>query len=300
MLVKQRGYSLVVDAPAKLNLSLDVLGKRSDGYHELETLMVRVGLYDTLRVSPLETDRIDFLCRRSAGSRAQNRDAVPLGDDNLVVRAARLLREETGCSQGARIELFKRIPSESGLGGASSDAAAALLALNRLWKLELSLEQLQRIGGTLGSDVPFFLFQTVAALCRGRGEVVEPVPLSQTLHFVIARPQSGLSTADVYRECEPSAVAKGTGPRIDALNDGRLQQVAQRFHNALQAPAERLNPEVSRTLSQLARHRLLGPTMSGSGTACFGISISRRQALTVAARLRAAGNDRVYAVESRP
>lgn len=300
MLVKQHGQSVVVDAPAKLNLSLDVVGKRSDGYHELQTLMVRVGLYDRLRFSGSNSGQIELSCRCVSAAGHDGGESIPTGDANIIVRAARLLQEETGCSQGARIELFKRIPTEAGLGGGSSDAAATLLALNQLWQLDLSEAELRRLGARLGSDVPFFLFDTTAAVCGGRGELVEPIHLSQHVNFVVARPKTGLSTAEVYRHCTPSGTADDNRGLVSALQSGRLRQIASRLHNALQAPAERLNSDVSHIISQLANQQLLGPTMSGSGTACFGISVSHRQALTVAARLRAAGNDRVYAVRSRP
>ncbi len=260
--------------------------------------MVRVGLYDTLRFSRDESGRIDVQSRWAI--RCAEAEPLPVGLENIVVRAARLLQERTGCQAGARIEIFKRIPTEAGLGGGSSDAAATLLALNQLWKLDLPCSDLRRFGAELGSDVPFFLFDTTAAVCRGRGEAVEPVSFSQDIHFVIARPRTGLSTADVYRHCTPSDAQGSTGPAVEALQSGRLRQTARRLHNALQATAERLNPDVTDTISQLADQQLLGPTMSGSGTACFGISVSHRQGLTVAARLRAAGNDRVFAVRSRP
>jgi 4-diphosphocytidyl-2-C-methyl-D-erythritol kinase len=297
MRISPSASSLVLQAPAKLNLSLEIVAKRADGYHELETLMVTVSLYDTLRLSllPHAAPEIELCCQSTLGG-----SPVPPSAENLVVRAARLLQEQTGCRQGARIELLKRIPSEAGLGGGSSDAAATLMGLNQLWRLDLARDELCRIGALLGSDIPFFLHRTTAAVCRGRGEVVEPIDAALNLNFVIAKPARGLSTAEVYRHCRVPEAPQGAGPLVDALRSARLAHIARRLRNALQAPAERLNPDVTRTLSQLGAQSNLGLMMSGSGSACFAISATYRQALTVAARLRTAGNDRVYAVQSRP
>ncbi|MFN0056654.1 MAG: 4-(cytidine 5'-diphospho)-2-C-methyl-D-erythritol kinase, partial [Planctomycetales bacterium] len=164
--------AVTVAAPAKLNLFLKVLGKREDGYHELETLMVSVGLYDTLQLKADPSGKIELACH-DAGTLppgALPRELPPADGTNLVVRAAQLLRQVTGTQQGARLELIKRIPMAAGLAGGSSDAAAALIGLNRLWRLDLTGRELHELAAQLGSDVPFFLCPTPAAICRGRGE----------------------------------------------------------------------------------------------------------------------------------
>src|SRR5262245_20200599 len=184
---------LVVHAPAKVNLFLAVRGKRSDGYHELETLMVAVAVYDTLVFQEDESGAIEF---RSDDA------AIPQGPQNLVVRSALLIREEAKATgRGAKIWLRKRIPVAAGLGGGSSDAAATLAALNALWKLGLSLPELAGLGARIGSDVPFF-FHTPAAVGRGRGELLSPLALVRPLHLVLVCPTEGLSTAQVYRNLE--------------------------------------------------------------------------------------------------
>ena len=150
-------------APAKINLALEILGRRPDGFHEIASVIQAVGLYDELRVAPAETLR--FTCAQSALA----------GADNLVVRAAQALQDATGCRRGAELRLCKGIPVAAGLGGGSSDAAAALVLLNRHWRLGLTLGELSRIGATLGSDIPFFLTGPTAVV-SGRGERVELLP----------------------------------------------------------------------------------------------------------------------------
>ena len=170
MHVHRSASGIEVLAPAKLNLFLEVLAKRSDGFHEIETLMVPIGWYDIALISRPIRRRISLACEQVT----QSSDPVPTGDDNLVVRAVKLLRDRSGTSQGARLRLVKRIPAASGLAGGSSDAAAALVAANLGWQLNWPREQLASLAAELGSDVPFFLGRG-PAICRGRGEIMEPV-----------------------------------------------------------------------------------------------------------------------------
>jgi 4-diphosphocytidyl-2-C-methyl-D-erythritol kinase len=228
------------------------------------------------------------------------RDLPGSGEDNLVMRAARLLQTVTGTRFVAKIDLLKRIPLSAGLAGGSSDAAAALAGLNRLWNLRLSLTELSALGARLGSDVPFFLCMAPAAICRGRGEVVEPLRLSSRFWFVIARPPSGLSTAEVYRHCRPSPIARSAGALATRLARGHLQAAAGLFHNSLQEPAERLSADVTRLKTAFARQPFAGHMMSGSGTSYFGLCRSRRQAVQLASRLKAMRLGDVFAVSSRP
>jgi len=217
MRFRRVGPSLVVHTPAKLNLFLELLGKREDGYHELETLMVAVDLFDTLTFTEEDSNDIRLQCSglgagkqgsvpgsfAPGGAAQASADAegegIPLGSDNLVVKAAQLLRGHAGVERGVRISLVKRIPSAAGLAGGSSDAAATLMALNRFWNLGLGVFELQRLASHLGSDVAFFVDGTSAAVCHGRGEIIEPLDVPLGLHFVIVRPRTGLSTALVYK-----------------------------------------------------------------------------------------------------
>ena len=293
MRFRRQGPSLVVDTPAKLNLFLDVRGKRPDGFHELETLMVSIGLFDTLRFSA--ADEGTTLSIRDAGARCP--DLSP-GPDNLVRRAADLIIAESGCRRGVAIELEKRIPPESGLGGGSSDAAATLVGLNRFWNLGLAGQTLHRLAAQLGSDVNFFLDSQPLALCRGRGEQISPAALGAPLHFVLARPQSGLSTAAVFKAWNSAAGVRDAARVLASLDAGHTPAVGSHLHNALQAPAARRNSDINETLSRLSRFPVLGAAMTGSGSACFGLCASRAQASRIAGALRGTAKLRAWAVST--
>ena len=316
MLVRQQDQALVVHTPAKLNLFLEILGKRPDGFHELETLMVTVGHYDSLRftedsssASPSQlasaTSAADLppgihLTCHWAGSPEFSPGPIPTGKENLVVRAAELLREVTGTQLRVSIELTKRIPMAAGLAGGSSDCAATLFGLNRFWKLGLTDQQLLELAARLGSDVAFFLTRTSAAVCRGRGEIIEPVAAPMRLHFVIAKPTSGLSTAAVFRQCRPASAPRSARPLVDLLLAGRHAQANQHLHNALQPPAEQLNSDVVRLRRTFSRLPFLAHQMSGSGTAYFGLCSQLDQAQALAARVRSSGCDDVFVASTQP
>ncbi|HKI31429.1 MAG TPA: 4-(cytidine 5'-diphospho)-2-C-methyl-D-erythritol kinase [Gemmataceae bacterium] len=285
MLSERRDGVLVVRAPAKVNLFLEVLAKRPDGYHEVATLMVAVSLYDTLAFKEDPSGAIRLRC-----------DAAELstGPDNLVCKAAALLRQRSGCTRGADVRLSKRIPMAAGLAGGSTDCAAALQGLNRLWRLGLARDELVRLGGELGSDVPFF-FHTPAAWCTGRGEVVAPVALGRPLDFVIAKPAVGLSTAEVYRGVTvPDRPETGEEVRR-ALAAGDVEEIGRRLHNRLQEAAERLRPEIATGLERLRAQGPAGQMMSGSGTSLFALCRDSGEAQRIARELQPL---RVYVVRS--
>ena len=291
MLCRQTTRCLTVLAPAKLNLFLRIVARWPDGFHDIESVMASIDIYDTLTFelsspSEIELAVVDSSARTQAGSM---RLEAPVGPENLVVRAANLLRQHAGCELGARISLIKRIPSSAGLGGGSSDCAASLMGLNRLWNLRLPRSELVALAGQLGSDVAFFLSEYPVALCVGRGEQIEPLRISTGLHFVLAKPASGLSTPAVYRQCLPDKSGQQVGGFVESLTAGAIGDMARRLHNGLQAPAESLSSDV-RGLRQLFEQLpVAGHQMSGSGSSYFGICASRRQALRVASRLRSAG-----------
>lgn len=292
MHVRSTDAGLEVLAPAKLNLFLEVLGKRSDGFHEIETLMYPIALFDTLAFRDEPSGEIRLTCEQAAG---QASDPLPEGGDNLVVRAVELLRRKSGATRGVSLRLVKRIPLAAGLAGGSSDAAAALLAANRVWQLGLNRSELASVAAELGSDIPFFLYGG-PAICRGRGEIIEPVSGLGCLHFVVARPPAGLSTADVYRGCRASGQPRQVAGMVDSLRQGMLSSAASCMHNALQAAAESLSPWIARLSGEFGRLDFLGHRMSGSGTSYFGLCRHARQARRLAAILRARGVGRVYAV----
>jgi 4-diphosphocytidyl-2-C-methyl-D-erythritol kinase len=286
-----------------LNLFLEVVGRREDGYHEIESLMVTVDLYDTLCFKEEPSGEVTLQCDdvSGVGSPRQARpQSLPEGPDNLVVQMADRLRTETGTKAGVRIRLTKRIPLAAGLAGGSSDAAATLAALNRLWNLGLSPDELCRLAAMVGSDVAFFL-HAPAAVCRGRGEQVEPLTLPYPLHFVIACPNEGLSTATVYRHCRPPAVRQLVQPFVDRMVQGHLGANSGRsFLNRLQPAAQELSPAVERLSRLFDRLPWVGHQMSGSGSAYFGLCRSHRQARRLGDWLRQQQIGRVYVVRSSP
>lgn len=178
-----------LEAPAKINLSFRILGRRQDGFHEIETLMAPISLADSIIIEKSQLDgQIAFEC---------DDPTVPGGDDNLVVRAARLFLNATNSRAGLEIKLQKRIPQGAGLGGGSSDAAAALLGLSRLLETALPLPLIVDLAAQVGSDVPFFLAQS-PAICRGRGELVTPARLSSKLRLLLLKPMFGVPTSWAY------------------------------------------------------------------------------------------------------
>lgn len=285
--------------PAKINLFLAIPARRADGYHELETLMTAVTIFDTLVFTPSAEAAITVSCEWSAGivaQRGSGRNAgaqsgpwepLPPQEQNLVWRALRLLQQRSGISGGARVRLIKRIPSAAGLGGASSDAATALLAANAAWKLGWSDEQLALLAEEVGSDVPFFLHAR-PAICRGRGEQMERVAVPGGLPLVLVRPPEGLSTAEVYRLCGPGSESTNAEGVVSAMQRGDRSKLERALLNRLQPPAEQLSRGVSELLATLRRQVGSGH-MSGSGSSCFVVGQSARHARRLAARLRAEG-----------
>lgn len=288
-----------VSTPAKLNLFLEVSAKRPDGYHELETLMVTIGLFDTLRFQTAESGHLGLTNHWCVARRQHAMTTLlPNGPDNLVLKAANLLLRETGVSRGVDIDLFKRIPLAAGLAGGSSDAAAALQGLNRLWQLGLSLSDLRELGARLGSDVPFFLAETNAAICRGRGEIIEPVRLATTLHFVIVKPAAGLSTAQVFQNCQPAQAPQTARELVRSLHSGQVGRAGTQLFNRLGAPAEMLCEQVAHLRDRFRSLPVYGHLMSGSGTSYFGLCHNSHQARQLAGRLRSAHSGQIFAVQS--
>lgn len=272
-----QGETLRVLAPAKINLALEILGRRPDGYHDLRTTMLSVRRYDELSFIPNAGEEV--LLRVLPSS--PNFVDVPTDDRNLIIKAARLLQSKTGCRKGVAITLRKQIPSQAGLGGGSSDAAATLVGLNRFWKLGLSSSDLHPLAAQLGSDINFFIDSPVAAVCTGRGEQVEEVCLPSGIPIVLIKPSTGLSTGDVFREW-----SRPSPPSDNILKENEKvtwKGITFGFGNDLEAPARRLNPQIDRVLKTL-KAESVPSAMTGSGSACFAICRSTRQAQAIARR----------------
>ncbi|MCE9604824.1 MAG: 4-(cytidine 5'-diphospho)-2-C-methyl-D-erythritol kinase [Planctomycetia bacterium] len=307
MFVRRRGSSVEVLAPAKLNLFLEVLAKRPDGYHEIETLMTPVSLFDTLVLADDASGRIELetetiadatavSCRATA-SPESSPEPLPQGSANIVVRALELLRLRSGCERGARVRLTKRIPMAAGMAGGSTDAAAALVAANLAWNLGWSTTQLAEVAAEIGSDVPFFFART-AAVCRGRGERIEPLAGLPPLDFVVVKPPTGLSTADVYRACKPGDGSRQAGPLVETWQAGKTIDLGRLFHNRLQPAAETLNGSIRALAQELHTSGCLGHRMSGSGTSYFALCRDARHARRLASQLACRGLGRTFAVRT--
>ena len=260
---------IVLRAPAKLNLFFEVTGTRPDGYHEVETITTLVTLYDRLVIEarPDSEDAVLLTCI----DEREEPNATPLPADgrNLAVKAYHLFTEACGNAAPVGIELTKRIPTEAGLGGGSSDAAAALFGLNRLQNPGLPAAELVRLAARLGSDVPLF-FEKSPALGLGRGEITRPLDTVCEPGFVIFKPPFGLSTAAVYRalDGEPHYEPLSSTPLADALARGAAaEELSGLLFNRLEATARRISPELDacfKALGSLAPFRL-----TGSGTALY-------------------------------
>ncbi len=279
-------------APAKVNLFLEVLGRRPDGYHDLATLMVAVGLFDSVQLRESPSGQVRLEC---------DLPGLSTGPDNLVCRAAELLRARFGVACGVDVRLSKRIPLQAGLAGGSSDAAATLAGLNALWRLGLDAVQLGKLGAELGSDVTFFFFGP-AAWCTGRGEIVEPLKPGGPLDLVLACPPVGLSTASVFQALRLAGpVVDGAAVR-QAFAAGDPAALGRCLHNRLQAPAEQLCPAVSRLRQRLEALAPAGVLMSGSGSTVFALAHDAADALRMARALQDVREDgeqaRVFVVRS--
>ena len=262
-------------APAKINVWLRVLRRRSDGFHEIETLIAPISLCDEIQIERRRgKNRIEFQC---------DDPSVPKGDENLAVRAATLFFEKTNIDGGISIELKKKIPHGAGLGGGSSDAASALLALNELFETKLPGEALAKMGETIGSDVPFFIFES-AAICKGRGEQVTPMKLQPALgglSILLLKPAFAVSTAWAYSRWQDSREI----PRVWYATQ---EFAGQSFVNDLERPVF----EKFVFLAQLKMWSLKQPEvgaalMSGSGSTVFAVMRPKADVDVVAKRAKA-------------
>lgn len=248
---------LAVKAPAKINLGLHILSRRDDGYHEIETGMAAVGWYDELTFEL--SDALVFTCSDSS---------LPVDDSNLVVRAVKMMAGEFGRDPSVRVHLHKSIPYGAGLGGGSSDAAATLNALCKLWERDLPKERLLEMAALLGSDVPFFI-DADPALASGRGEILSPLSLSLNHHVVILAGPQGISTAEAYGGCEPTNEGR---PDLRMLLESRSpNEWRGHLENDFTDVAFRKVPELvdqSRYLEQSGADYV---SLSGSGSAIYGL-----------------------------
>ena len=260
-----------VIAPAKINLSLRVLGRRSDGFHEIETLIVPISLCDEIKIERSGNQEIAFRCDDLS---------VPKGEDNIVVRGANLFFQETKITSGISIVLKKRIPHGAGLGGGSSDAASTLLALNELFETNLPLEALGKMAGMIGSDVPFFISQS-AAVCKGRGELVSPTRLRERLLVLLLKPAFGVPTQWAYSRWRDSREIPGVSYASQALD-------SQTFVNDLERPVFEKFVFLAQLKMWLLKQPEVGVAlMSGSGSTVFAVIRDHADVNPLATRAKA-------------
>lgn len=290
---------ITVRVPAKVNLHLSVGDSREDGYHELATVFQALSLTDELTVQPADEAGLEI--------RGDGADAVPDGPENLAWQAVRKLAERVGrdpLDPGVRMSIHKGIPVAGGMAGGSADAAAALVALNALWRLEMGRDELAKLAAELGSDVPFAL-QGGTALGTGRGEQLVPVLTRHTYHWVLALHREGMDTPGVFAEYDrlrensvsenrapESGASDGGGeiePVLEALASGDPRQLALLLGNDLQAAAVSLRPELRRTLRAGVEAGALAGIISGSGPTCAFLCTDADAAVRVAAELSGAG-----------
>jgi 4-diphosphocytidyl-2-C-methyl-D-erythritol kinase len=271
---------LRVRCPAKVNLHLEVLGRRDDGYHELRTIFAAVGVWDELWFESAPDGVIEIYVE-PAGD-------VPASGDNLAVRAARALGEHLGVTHGARMTLRKTIPVAGGLGGGSSDAAATLAGLARLWGANEGSEELERLAAQLGADVPFFLVGGIA-WGVGRGSEVTPLP-DLPPWWLVLLPGEPIPTAGVYRALEPTPLDAHGGSEIYQWVAAGGDLPLRRCRNDLQPTVVKRWPEVGRRLERLRATQPLLAMLSGSGGTVFGLYPDEAGARRAAAALGASGH----------
>jgi 4-diphosphocytidyl-2-C-methyl-D-erythritol kinase len=265
--------ALILRSPGKINFGLDIIRKRPDGFHELESLMVPLDVCDEMVFEPRDTGHgVTMEC---------DVPDLPTDSSNLVIRAAELLRRHADVTAGAHIKLRKRLPIAAGMGGGSGNGAVALAGLNQLWRLGLSREQLLPLAATLGSDCALFL-DPKPSFCHGRGECVEPLAdaAARTLraaYFVLINPGFGISTKWAYEQVRPFLTGRAGAIKvvIDALTAGDLPAAARAMVNTLEGPALHKFPLLGLLKESLVRNGCVSAMMSGSGATVFGIATDR-------------------------
>lgn len=252
-----------VKAPAKINLTLDVLAKRPDGYHEVEMVMTTVDLADRVDLTLREDGQITLDCSASF---------VPDDIRNHAYKAAVLLKERYQVSQGVHLYIDKQIPVAAGLAGGSSDAAAALRGLNQLWGLQLSLDQLAELGAEIGSDVPFCVYGGTA-LAKGRGEQIVHLGAPAACWVILAKPPVGVSTADVYGQLRADKIVSHppTGEMLKAIEEQNFSRMCQSLGNVLESVTLDMQPQVRQIKDLMIASGADGVLMSGSGPTVFAL-----------------------------
>lgn len=274
-------------APAKINLFLEILGKRNDGYHEIETVMQEIDLVDNLQFEETQED-VKLKC---------NDKNIPSDENNLVCKAANLILNECGIKKGVLISLEKNIPVGAGLGGGSSDAAATLKALNLLWKIGLNDAELMGFAAKLGSDIPFFI-KGKTSLCSGRGEKITPIEVKNEMNYLIIFPHINISTTTIYRNLKIDLTKKiiDVSFFLNALKHHKVAGISKLLFNRLEEVVFATYPDLLDVKMALGHFGFCGLSVSGSGSAFFGLCNDRHQAEAIKSKIERSDIGNVYAV----
>lgn len=269
---------LTIKGNAKINLTLDVLYKREDGFHQVEMIMQSIDLADVLHLEERQTGNISI---------ATTIARLPCDQRNLAYRAAALLKETYQVKNGVHIFLEKNIPVAAGLAGGSADAASVLIGLNQLWQLGLSTNELEMLGAKLGSDIPFCI-KGGTVLATGRGELLQPLAEIKPCYIVLAKPPIGVSTAWVYRQYRGQDVkAHPDTPGVkSSLEKGDLTGVAKGLCNVLESVTIPAHPEIKKLKQSMMQHGAMASLMSGSGPTVFGLVEDQAKAEYIAEKLK--------------
>lgn len=263
-----------VEAHAKINLSLDVLKKREDGYHEVRMIMQTLKLCDEIRLQKLPEGAGIWLLPWEGEEGSERLRGIPMDEKNLMYRAAALLKEHCGLETGVELRLRKRIPAAAGLAGGSADAAAVLSGMNELFDLHLSLAELQKLGAALGADIPYCLLGGTA-LAEGIGERLTPLPPAPGCRVLLVKPEAGVSTKEVYEALRVSERPKEAHPDIDgvlsALQGKNFKKLSARMGNILELVTEPMVPQIPKIKEAMKELGAMGALMSGSGPTVFGL-----------------------------
>ncbi len=274
-------------APAKINLFLEILGKRDDGYHEVETVMQEIDLVDILQFEEIQ-EGVRLKC---------NDKNIPSDENNLVCKAANLILNECGIKKGVLISLEKNIPVGAGLGGGSSDAAATLKALNSLWKIGLNDTELMKFAARLGSDIPFFI-KGKTSLCSGRGEKITPIEVKSEMNYLIIFPHINISTTTIYRNLKIDLTKKiiDVSFFLNALKHHKVSGISKLLFNRLEEVIFATYPDLLDVKKALGNFDFCGLSISGSGSAFFGLCKDRQQAESIKGKIELNNIGNVFSV----
>lgn len=285
---------LILNSPAKLNLYLKVINKRPDGYHNIVTLFERINLFDRIRLTSNKSGKISVTC---------NHPQVPIGPKNLVYKVARLLKEKYQISEGIAIDIDKTIPVAAGLAGGSTNAATVIMGLNRLWKLNLSRAEMVDIASQIGSDVPFFIYDTSWALGTQRGNHIQPFKINRELWHILVVPKIKMQTPKVYshiriptndnlaKKVEATDTNMLTKKRDDVnilvhkLRTSNIISISSLLYNDLEKIVVQICPRINQLKERLKSLNAKGVTVSGSGPSVYGLTDSKQEAEQIQTQL---------------